>query len=66
ARWGLGALASTVNLNEINPPGSHPDALWDHTAAQWMTDMAILIAIGVICLAVTRWRLGKLGPGRKN
>ena len=66
ARWGLGALASTVNLNEINPPGSHPDALWDHTAAQWMTDMAILIAIGVICLIVARWRLGKLGPGRKN
>lgn len=66
ARWGLGALASTVNLNEINPSGSHRDALWAHTAIQWGTDMGVLVAIGLICLAAARWRLGKLGPGRRK
>ena len=66
ARWGLGALGSTVDLNAIMPPGSHKDALWDHTAAQWMTDMGVLIGIGVICLIVAQWRLGKVGPGRKK
>jgi ABC transport system ATP-binding/permease protein len=66
ARWGLGALASTVNLNEINPSGSHRDALWAHTAVQWGTDMGVLVAIGLICLAAARWRLGKLGPGRRK
>jgi ABC transport system ATP-binding/permease protein len=66
ARWGLGALASTANLNEISPPGSHPDALWAHTSGQWLTDMGFLVGIGVIALIVARWRLGKLGPGRRK
>jgi ABC-type multidrug transport system ATPase subunit len=66
ARWGLGALASTANLNEINPAGSHPDALWAHTAAQWGTDMGVLVAIGLICLFVAGWRLGKLGLGHRR
>jgi ABC transport system ATP-binding/permease protein len=66
ARWGMGALASTVNLNVINTPGSHPDALWTHSAAQWATDMGVLVGIGIICLIVAQWRLGKLGPGHRK
>ena len=40
ARWGLGAVASTVNLNVIQssisqgPNGQKPDALWTHDAAR--------------------------------
>jgi ABC transport system ATP-binding/permease protein len=66
ARWGMGALASTVNLNVINTPGSKPDALWAHTAVQWATDMGVLVGIGVICLIVAQWRLGRLGPGHRK
>jgi ABC-type multidrug transport system ATPase subunit len=67
ARWGLGALASTVNLNVINPGGMvHPDALWTHSAAQWFTDMAVLVGIGVICLIVAQWRLARIGPGHRK
>ncbi len=67
ARWGLGALASTVDLNRINPPGSHAvDALWTHSASQWLTDMVCLLAIGVISLGVAQWRLAKTGPGRRK
>ena len=66
ARWGLGALGSTVDLNAIMPPGNHKDALWAHTAVQWETNMGVLIGIGVICLIVAQWRLGKVGPGRRK
>jgi ABC-type multidrug transport system ATPase subunit len=66
ARWGLGALGSTADLNAIMPPGSHKDALWAHTSVQWATNMGVLIGIGVICLIVAQWRLGKLGPGRRK
>jgi hypothetical protein len=66
ARWGLGALGSTANLNAIMPPGSHKDALWAHISVQWATNMGVLIGIGVICLIVAQWRLGKLGPGRRK
>ena len=66
ARWGMGALASTVNLNAINTPGSKPDALWAHTAVQWATDMGVLVGIGVLCLIVAQWRLGRLGPGHRK
>jgi len=66
ARWGLGALASTVNLNVISGPSVKPDALWVHSAAHWLTDMGVLVGIGVLCLLVARWRLGRIGPGRRK
>ena len=66
ARWGMGALASTVSLNVISGPAVKPDALWTHSAAQWGTDMAVLVGIGVICLIVAQWRLGRIGPGRRK
>jgi len=66
ARWGLGALGSTVDLNAIMPPAQHRDALWNHTSTQWLTDMGWLIAIGLVCLIVALWRLEKIGPGRRK
>lgn len=50
ARWAVAALAATANLNRVMPwdPGN-PDPLWNHTAGAWGLDMAVLIAIGVIC-----------------
>jgi hypothetical protein len=66
ARWGLGALGSTANLNAVMSPESHKDALWAHTPAQWFTDMAVLIGVGLICLIVAQWRLGKVGPRQRK
>jgi ABC transport system ATP-binding/permease protein len=70
ARWGMGALASTVNLNTITPANPlapvKPDALWDHTSVQWLNDMGILILIGLICLAIAGFRLGRIGPRRRK
>jgi hypothetical protein len=68
ARWGLGALSSTINLNLINQvaPGTAPDLVWAHTSDQWLKDMALMIVIGLIGLIIARIRLGKMGPHRRK
>ena len=64
SRWGMGALASTVNLNVINPfnplAPTPDDRLWDHTAGQWVNDVAVLILIGVIWIVVASIRLSAI------
>ncbi|MGH3165383.1 MAG: ABC transporter permease, partial [Trebonia sp.] len=64
ARWGMAALAATINLNVIQP-NMTPDPLWAQTAANWGKDIGILVALGVACLIVTRLRMRRLSPGRK-
>jgi ABC-type multidrug transport system ATPase subunit len=72
ARWGLGALASTINLNVIQssvglgPDGEKPDALWTHDAAHWLTGMLVMIGIGVIWLIIARLRLATIGPRKRK
>ena len=69
ARWGMAALASTINLNVIGPPTGPTktiDLMWRHTSTQWSIDMVFLIVIGLICLGVTGFRLGKIGPRRRK
>jgi ABC transport system ATP-binding/permease protein len=70
ARWGLAAIASTINLNVITPANPlapvKPDALWTHSAAQWGTDMGILVLIGLICLCIAGFRLSRIGPRRRK
>ncbi len=67
ARWGMAALASTINLNVITPANPlapvKPDALWTHTSAQWGKDIVVLVLIGLICLFIAR-RGGSPGSGR--
>jgi ABC-type multidrug transport system ATPase subunit/pSer/pThr/pTyr-binding forkhead associated (FHA) protein len=70
ARWGMGALASTSNLNVINPfnplAPSPPDALWTHSAGQWINDIAVLVLIGVIWTVVASVRLHAIGPKKRK
>ena len=72
ARWGLGALASTINLNVIQssvsqgPNGQKPDALWTHDAAHWLTGIGAMILIGIIFLIIARIRLSTIGPRKRK
>src|SRR6185437_3140566 len=67
ARWALGAVASTINLNAIQasisqgPNGQKPDALWTHDAAHWVTGSAAMIVIGIIWMIIARIRLATIG-----
>jgi ABC-type multidrug transport system ATPase subunit/pSer/pThr/pTyr-binding forkhead associated (FHA) protein len=65
ARWGMSAMAATINLNVIQPRTA-PDPLWTHTAATWAQDIGIMLAIGVICLIIAWLRMRRLSPGRKR
>jgi ABC-type multidrug transport system ATPase subunit len=48
-RWGLAAIASSVNLDRITKPAPQPaDALWAHTPAQWLTDIIMVTALTVL------------------
>jgi ABC transport system ATP-binding/permease protein len=75
ARGGLAAIASSINLNLMNgellpQPGgaaaAKPDALWAHTGSQWITDIAIMLVIGVVAMIIARARLGAIGPRRRK
>ncbi len=68
SRWGMAATASTVDLNTLQPPlhDAPPDSLWRHTRATWLTDMGVLVGLGLAFLATTWWQLERLRPGRKG
>jgi hypothetical protein len=66
--WGMSALASTVNLNFISPhaPGAHLDPFWNQTSTHWAMNIAGLVVLGLVFLAVSWWRLVRLTPGRRK
>jgi hypothetical protein len=70
ARWGMGALASTVNLNVINPQNplqpTPPDALWANSGKQWLINIVLLLVIGLIWIVIARLRLATIGPRRRK
>ncbi len=50
SRWAVAALGTTAQLNVVAPwDPDNLDGLWDHTAGQWVTDMGVLLGIGVLC-----------------
>ena len=77
ARWGLGALASTINLNDLQssitavvpggpPPTQHPDMLWTHDAVHWLTAVGVMIGLGLAWLIIARLRLATIGPRKRK
>ncbi len=68
SRWGLGATAATVNLNQVTPPppGSTPDPLWQHSPHVWLQDMAMQVVLALVFIGLTWWRLYRMSPGRRR
>jgi ABC transport system ATP-binding/permease protein len=66
ARWGLGAAASTVNVNSLTPLTSAADPLWNHTSATWLRDIGFTVALAVVYLTITWIQLRRLGPRRRK
>ena len=69
ARWGYAATASVGNLISIQDlgnarlnPGSVADPLWKHTAATYLTDIAGLATIALLCVLLTALLLRRLDP----
>jgi len=67
SRWGFGAVASTANLNVINPAlGSFTDPVWDHTSAAWLRDVGYTVALAVIFTLIAWIQMRRLGPRRRK
>ena len=68
SRWGFGAAASTVNLNQVTPPppGNTPDPLWQRSPHVWLLDMAMQLALTAVLAGLTWWRLHQASPGRRR
>ncbi|MER5969424.1 FHA domain-containing protein [Streptomyces sp. NPDC002055] len=55
ARWGLAAMAATVDLQRIVPQSVASDPLYDHAAGIWVLDMGMLVVLSVLLgYAVTK------------
>ena len=67
SRWGFAAAASTVNLNEVTPPGQGVvDPLWTQTSGHWLRDMGVMLALAVIFSLLAYIKLRTLGPRRRK
>ncbi|OIV38898.1 ABC transporter ATP-binding protein [Mangrovactinospora gilvigrisea] len=59
ARWGLGALGASININRLSPPwdsSGKTDPIWNNTVGQWSIDIGILVAMALVCaFLVTRF-----------
>jgi ABC-type multidrug transport system ATPase subunit len=67
SRWGLAAVASTVNLNQISPhPISITDPLWTPTSANWLRDMGVMAGLALIFSLLAYLKLRTLGPRRRK
>ena len=64
SRWGFGAVASTANLNMLQP-GQTPDPVWTHDASTWLRDMGLQILLAIVFAFITYWLLKRAKPGRR-
>jgi len=67
SRWGFAAAASTVNLNQLTPPGQGViDPLWIQTSSHWLRDMGFMLGLAVIFSLLAYIKLRTLGPRRRK
>jgi ABC-type multidrug transport system ATPase subunit/ABC-type multidrug transport system permease subunit len=67
SRWGFAAAASTVNLNQLTPPGQGVvDPLWIQTSSHWLRDMGVMLGLAVIFSLLAYIKLRTLGPRRRK
>jgi len=63
SRWGVAAMASTVDLTHIAPVNHDP--LWEHSASAWLFNMFMLAVVAVLLALFVRWRLGDRSSRRR-
>lgn len=69
-RWGLALVGAGIDLRALshNPAGPETgieDALWTHTADQWLTAFGALTLLSIAAFATAAWRLHRrLRPAR--
>ncbi|MGW1977714.1 FHA domain-containing protein [Streptomyces sp. NPDC001889] len=62
SRWALGAMAGTISLAAIVPGEQARDPLFEHSAAAWLTNMGMLVALSVVFGLLVLWLLRRHEP----
>jgi ABC-type multidrug transport system ATPase subunit len=62
ANWGVDGVASTVNLNAVQPPRGGPNPAWASTPGAWLGSVAMLLVLTLGGLAATWWLLRRRDP----
>ncbi|MEV0846580.1 FHA domain-containing protein [Streptomyces sp. NPDC049954] len=67
SRWAVAASGATLDLGHLMPPWDDKkpgdlDPLWEHSSAQWFTDMGVLLGLGVVLLFVVARLLRRHEP----
>ncbi len=65
SRWGFSATATTIDFNAF-PHNQIADSFYNQTAANWLRDVAALIALAVVYSLITWLKLLSLGPRRRK
>jgi ABC transport system ATP-binding/permease protein len=61
ARWGVAAMASTIDLANLVP--GVVDPLWKHAASTWLLDIVMLAVLAALFAGFVRWRLRRTVNG---
>jgi ABC-type multidrug transport system ATPase subunit/pSer/pThr/pTyr-binding forkhead associated (FHA) protein len=64
--WGMNALASTVDLNQVIQVPTQQQAVSYWEPSHYLINILGLIVLAVIFLAIANWRLIRLTPGRRK
>jgi ABC-type multidrug transport system ATPase subunit len=60
------AVSSTAATATSGGPSLTTDPLWKHSARTWLTDMAMMVLLGLVFTLIAWWRLIRLTPGRRR
>jgi len=63
SRWGFAASASTVDVHAVNLLAVSDDS-WKHSIGRWLSDIGILVGLGVVATGSLRWWLRR--PVRRH
>ncbi|MFX0576408.1 FHA domain-containing protein [Nocardia nepalensis] len=66
SRWGFGAGAASIDLDNLSPHTGAADPLWKHTIGTWLLDLGVVTGLGAVFLALAWYRLYQLRPRRRG
>jgi uncharacterized protein HemX len=57
-----------MQVQPATPPAkaSTADPLWKHNSRTWLTDIALMLVLGLGFTLIGWWRLVRLSPGRRR
>lgn len=66
SRWGYGAGAASLDLDNLAPHDGGPDPLWKHALGTWLLDTGVVAGLAAVFLALAWYRLYQLRPRRRG